>query len=380
VRGRPDALVIGSLVLDTPVVLAPMAGITNQSFRRLCRRFGGGLYVSEMLTSRSVVEGNARTLRMASFADDEAVRSVQLYGVDPTVVARAVHRLVEEMGVEHIDLNFGCPVPKVTRHGGGAALPVHLGLFGSIVRAAVRAAGPAPVTVKMRVGIDEDHRTSVAAGQVAEGEGVAAVALHARTARQLYAGSADWSAIAELKQAVPTIPVLGNGDIWDATDAVRMMAQTDCDGVVIGRGCLGRPWLFGALDAVLSGLPEPAEPKLGDVVHVMVDHAGLLVDELGEAAALRSFRKHVRWYLQDFPVAEPVLRSAQQTSTLAELAEAIGGLEPTVSPEREARDRVRGPTRGPQRRVALPDRWLERSPGQAAPAPSRLAEAAVSGG
>jgi nifR3 family TIM-barrel protein len=376
---RPAGLAIGSLVLDPPVVLAPMAGVTNQSFRRTCRRFGGGLFVSEMLTSRSVVEGNARTLRMASFADDEPVRSVQLYGIDPVVIARAVRRLVDEVGVDHIDLNFGCPVPKVTRHGGGAALPVHRDLFGSIVRAAVRAAAPVPVTVKMRIGIDDAHRTSVEAGRMAEGEGVAAVALHARTARQLYAGSADWCAIAELKQAVHTIPVLGNGDIWEAADARRMMIQTGCDGVVIGRGCLGRPWLFRALDAVLAGLPEPAEPLLGEVVRVMLDHAGLLVDEMGERSALRSFRKHVRWYLQGYPVAESVLRAAQQAITRDGLAESLDGLDPTLSSGRHAHDRVRGPTRGPQR-VALPDRWLERFPGPAVTVPSRLAETAVSGG
>ncbi|HEX9259340.1 MAG TPA: tRNA dihydrouridine synthase DusB, partial [Acidimicrobiales bacterium] len=238
------ALRIGSLTVDPPVVLAPMAGVTNAPFRALCRRFGAGLYVSEMVLAAAVVHGNAKTARMTSFAPDESPRSIQLYGTDPDVVAAAASRLVDEAGVDHIDLNFGCPMPKVTRRGGGAAVPAKPRLLRRIVAAAVRAAGPVPVTMKFRVGLHEGLTTYVEAGRIGEGEGCAAVALHARTAEQCYSGRASWRAIASLKEAVTTIPVLGNGDIWVADDALAMLAATGADGVVVGRGCLGRPWLF----------------------------------------------------------------------------------------------------------------------------------------
>jgi nifR3 family TIM-barrel protein len=231
---------IGPLVVDPPVVLAPMAGVTNLAFRRLCRGYGAGLYVSEMVTARALVEGNAKTMRMAAFGPDEDVRSIQLYGTDPAVMGEAVRRLVEGDGVDHIDLNFGCPAAKVTRRGGGAALPAHPLLFRRIVAAAVAAAGPVPVPVKMRIGVDDDHFTFLEAGRAAEGEGAVAVALHARTAEQLYSGQARWEAIARLKEAVTSVPVLGNGDICEASDALAMVESTGCDGVVIGRGCLGR--------------------------------------------------------------------------------------------------------------------------------------------
>ena len=244
---------IGPLDIDVPVVLAPMAGITNTAFRRLCREYGAGLYVSEMITSRALVERNETTMRLIRHHESETPRSIQLYGVDPATVAEAVRILVAEDHADHIDLNFGCPVPKVTRKGGGAALPWKLGLFGDIVRGAVQAAGDVPLTIKMRKGIDTDHITYLDAGRIAEDAGVAAVALHARTAAEFYSGTADWSAIAALKEAVTSVPVLGNGDIWSAEDAVRMMEETGCDGVVVGRGCLGRPWLFGELATAFGG-------------------------------------------------------------------------------------------------------------------------------
>jgi nifR3 family TIM-barrel protein len=366
---------IGDVAIDPPVVLAPMAGVTDRAFRRICRRFGGGLFVGEMLTSQAVVEGNPRTLRMASFADDEPVRSVQLYGIDPSVVALAVRRLVDELGVQHIDLNFGCPVPKITRHGGGAALPVRRELFGAIVRSAVGASGGVPVSVKMRIGVDHRHRTFLDAGRIAEDAGVAAVALHARTAAQLYSGEAEWSAIAELREVVEGIPVLGNGDIWEGDDAVRMMNETGCDGVVVGRGCLGRPWLFRDLDAALKQQPASDAPLLGDVLAVMHDHGRYLVDDLGEGAAMRTFRKHAAWYLLGYPI-EPQLRGdATRLARLSDLARLIDALAPCADLAADG-PVVRGPTRGPQR-VALPDRWLEAA---ADTMPSAAAERAVSGG
>ena len=353
-------LKIGPLAVDPPVVLAPMAGVTNAVFRAMCREYGQGLYVSEMIMARALVAGGAKTARMAGFGPDEPVRSIQLYGVDPSVMHAAVRRLVDDLGVDHVDLNFGCPAPKVTRKGGGAALPAHPVLFSRIVAAAVGAAGAVPVTVKMRIGVDAATTTVFDAARRAEDAGAAAVTLHARTAEQLYSGRADWAAIAELKASIATVPVLGNGDIWTADDAVRMMAETGCDGVVVGRGCLGRPWLFAQLDAALNGRPVPPEPTLGEVADVMRRHAAMLCDLLGAEPGARDFRKHVGWYLTGFPVGREARRTLVAMESTADLDRGLDALLGSVDPAlRVEAPLPRGPVNGP-RRVALPDRWLER--------------------
>ncbi|MCU1373782.1 MAG: putative TIM-barrel protein nifR3 family [Actinomycetia bacterium] len=368
-------LKVGPLEVDPPVVLAPMAGVTNAPFRRLCRRYGAGLYVSEMVTARALVEANARTLRMVHFDDDERPRSVQLYGVNPVIMGQAVRYLVDE-GIDHIDMNFGCPAAKVTRRGGGAALPVHHVLFRSIVRAAVQAAGAVPVTVKLRMGVDDRQLNYLESGRMAEEEGAAAVALHARTAEQLYSGDAHWPAIAALKAAVHSIPVLGNGDIWEAGDALRMMAETGCDGVVVGRGCLGRPWLFGDLAAAFAGAPVPPAPALGEVMETMRLHLRLLAELLGEDGAARDFRKHTSWYVTGFPVGGDVRRQLSNITSFADLDRLLDGLDPTMPFPPEANRIKRGHTRGP-RAVHLPDRWLETADD---PTPPAGAELLVSGG
>src|SRR5690349_20187305 len=301
-----------------------MAGITNPAFRSLCREFGAGLYVCEMITTRALVERNEKTLQMVRATPDEKdAFSVQLYGVDPATVGRAVEMLVDEevAGTRpaHIDLNFGCPVPKVTRKGGGAALPWRRRLFEGIVHAAVRAARDVPVTVKTRVGIDAAHQTYLEAGRLAEAEGAAAITLHGRTADQLYSGTADWSHIARLVDEV-TIPVLGNGDIWEADDALQMVADTGCAGVVIGRCCLGRPWLFGDLAAAFAGESRRALPTLREVAAVMHRHATLLAEEQGERHGCTDFRKHVAWYLKGFAVGAGVRSALAMVSSLDELA------------------------------------------------------------
>jgi len=369
-------LSIGALRVDPPVVLAPMAGVTNAPFRRLCREFGAGLYVSEMIGARGLVERNEKTLALARFDDDEVPRSVQLYGTDPGALGEAVSFLVWDQGVDHIDMNFGCPMGKVTRHGGGAALPWKTDLFRSIVRAAVSNAGDVPITVKFRKGIDDDHLTYLDTGLVAEEEGAAAVALHARTARQLYSGEADWSAIGRLKERVNSIPVLGNGDIWTADDAVRMMESTGCDGVVVGRGCLGRPWLFRDLADVFSGHIPQTPPNLGEVGRVMVRHAGLLVEHFGERFGIRLFRKHPSWYLKGFP-AGPVIRDAMsRVSSVDELEDLVSKLDADLPFPEEANHMVRGHSHGP-RPVRLPHDFLtDRSTNRLAPE----AEQVVSGG
>ena len=351
------ALKLGSVAVDPPVVLAPMAGVTNVAFRRLCRTFGAGLYVSEMITARALVEGNAKTLAMAAFGDDEAVRSVQLCGVHPDVMGAAVTRLVDEIGVDHIDLNFGCPAGKVTRQGAGAALPVHRALFAAIVGAAVDAAGPVPVTVKLRIGVDDEHITYLEAGAIAEDRGVAAVTLHARTAEQLYSGTARWGAIAELKNTV-SIPVLGNGDLWEASDALAMVAATGCDGVVVGRGCLGRPWLFRDLAAAFAGRAAPPPPDLAEIVVMMRTHAELLAETFGEELGMRQFRKHAGWYLTGFPVGSTVRRSLGLCSSLAELHGLLDGLDGSLAFPEAALRMARGHTNGP-RPVRLPSGWLD---------------------
>ncbi|WP_189114149.1 tRNA dihydrouridine synthase DusB [Pilimelia terevasa] len=350
----------GRFAVDTPVVLAPMAGITNVAFRQLCREQGAGVYVCEMVMTRALVERNPKTLRMIAFADDERPRSLQLYGVDPEVTAAAVRRIVDEDLADHIDMNFGCPVPRVTRKGGGAALPWKRRLFDRIVSEAVRAAAPAgiPVTVKMRIGIDDEHQTYLDAGRIAEEAGAAWVALHGRTAAQRYSGEADWEAIAKLKQEL-SVPVLGNGDIWEAEDALDMMRQTGCDGVVIGRGCLGRPWLFADLAAAFAGQPRRARPALGEVVAMMLRHAELLVRWWGrEREGVTDFRKHVAWYLKGFPVGSELRRSMAMTSTLDELAHLAHQLDFSAPFPETVLGKPRGRTNSPGK-VSLPYGWLD---------------------
>ncbi|OAZ38857.1 tRNA-dihydrouridine synthase [Microbacterium arborescens] len=353
---------IGPIALDAPVVLAPMAGITNTAFRRLCREYGAGLYVSEMITTRALVERNATTMRLITHHESEKPRSIQLYGVDPATTEAAVRLLVEEDRADHIDLNFGCPVPKVTRKGGGAALPWKLDLFRDIVTRAARAAGDVPLTVKMRKGIDSDHLTYLDAGRIAEDAGVSAVALHARTAAEFYSGHADWSAIAALKEAVTSVPVLGNGDIWSAEDAVRMMAETGCDGVVVGRGCLGRPWLFGDLARAL-GEPGSAGPEvdatLGFVATAFRRHAELLVEFFeDEGRGCRDIRKHVAWYFKGYPVGGDTRARLATASSLSEIDDILETLDWSAPYPGSAAEGQRGRA-GTPKRPALPDRWLD---------------------
>lgn len=356
---------IGRIELASPVVLAPMAGVTNVAFRSLCRELElskvgtvSGLYVCEMVTARALVERHPVTMHMTTFAPDESPRSLQLYTVDPDTTFAAAKMIADEGLADHIDMNFGCPVPKVTKRGGGAALPYKRRLFGQIVAAAVRATAGTdiPVTVKFRIGIDDDHHTHLDAGRIAESEGAAAVALHARTAAQRYSGTADWDQIALLKQQVRTIPVLGNGDIYDASDALAMMAATGCDGVVIGRGCLGRPWLFAELSAAFTGIPAPEPPALGEVTDIIRRHGALLAAHFGEDKGMRDIRKHVAWYLHGFPAGSDLRRALALVKTLDELDELLGRLDRDV-PFPEAGNGPRG-RQGSPARVALPDGWL----------------------
>lgn len=377
--GEFSAFHVGPIRVWPPVVLAPMAGVTNVAYRQLCRKYGAALYVSEMITARPLVMGNQKTLKLAQFGEHETPKSLQLYGVDPHYVSEAVKILVGEHGIDHLDMNFGCSVPKVTRKGGGAALPYKRRLLQSIIAAAVQAAGQIPVTIKFRVGIDDDTHTFLETGKIAQEEGCSAVALHARTAAQFYEGYAQWERIAELKNAVRRIPVLGNGDIWEAEDALRMMRSTGCDGVVIGRGCLGRPWLFRELSAVFSGEETPNPPTLGEIASIMLDHAHALWDYYGsdqQQAAMRAFRKHSSWYTKGFSGGARLRSALMQVSTLEELQAILARFPADEAYPPAAMRAVRGKSGRRQAKVTLPDGYLD-DPDEL---PKLLAEENVDGG
>lgn len=358
----------GKLKIATPVVLAPMAGITNTAFRRLCREFGGGLYVSEMITSRALVERTDESMRLIGHHPSETIRSIQLYGVDPVTIGNAVSMLVAEDRADHIDLNFGCPVPKVTRKGGGAALPWKQDLFSAIVQSAVKHAGDIPVTVKMRKGIDGDHLTYLDAGRAARDAGIAAVSLHGRTASDYYSGEADWDAIAKLREVLPDIPVLGNGDIWSAADAIRMVRETGVDGVVVGRGCLGRPWLFADLQAAFDEFQRdpnsdaainPVQPTLGQVATAFRQHAVLLTEFFeSEERACRDIRKHVAWYFKGYPVGGDFRAALAQVRSLAHMDEIFQDLDWDAPYPGDAAEGPRGRLGG-AKSCSLPERWLD---------------------
>lgn len=383
------SLTYGSHEIKVPVVLAPMAGITNTAYRRLCREYGGGLYVSEMITSRALVERTPESMRLITHHESEEIRSIQLYGVDPKTISEAVTMLVAEDRADHIDLNFGCPVPKVTRKGGGAALPWKSDLFESIVRAAVDSAGAVPVTVKMRKGIDDHHLTFLDAGKAARDAGVTAVALHGRTAEQYYSGQADWAAIAELREALPDVQVLGNGDIWSAADAVQMMKQTGVDGVVVGRGCLGRPWLFADLEkAVTKYLAgedhldiDYAMPTLGEVADGFIRHLELLIEFFDEEGrACRDIRKHVAWYFKGYPVGGEFRAALAQVESLQHAKDLLGTLDGDIAFPGEEAEGPRGRL-GSVKSCALPENWLQsRELSDEHRSSLNLAELSVSGG
>ena len=348
-------------VLSTPVVLAPMAGITNAAFRRLCREQGAGLFVSEMVTARALIERREETFRLIKPGVGESPRSVQLYAVDPIVLGKAVDLLGSEDLADHIDLNFGCPVTKVTRRGGGAALPFKRRLFSAIVESAVNNASKygIPVTVKMRVGIDSDHHTFIESAKSAADLGVTWVALHARTAAQLYEGRSDWNKITELVEHLSNtdVPVLGNGDIWSGEEAVRMMSQTGCAGVVVGRGCLGRPWLFADLVSSINGENKRVNPNLFEVRKIMLRHGQLLVEYFeNEDRAMRDIRKHMAWYLKGFSVPREIRSSLGMVESLSHMQELLKGLEDQPYPQAVG-DGPRGRT-SHGREVKLPDGWL----------------------
>jgi nifR3 family TIM-barrel protein len=297
-----------------------MAGVTSYPYRKICKDHGAGLCVSEMVSSRGILSGHDRTWRLAQFGADERPRSIQIFGCDPEAMAESARILRGELDVDHIDINFGCPVPKVTRKGMGAAAAEDPANFRRVVREVVRAADPVPVTIKVRLGMDESRMTFLETGKVAAGEGCAWIALHGRTARQMYSGKARWDLIRELKESV-SLPVLGNGDIFEAPDAFRMMEETGCDGVVIGRGCLGNPWLFRNLKLLFEGAGLPERPAIETLVAVIREHFDLMAAHHGGCIRSASLlmRKFGTWYARGLAEATALRRAFMTLETRADL-------------------------------------------------------------
>jgi nifR3 family TIM-barrel protein len=313
----------GALELGPPLVLAPMAGITDRQFRLVVRRLGGvGLVTMEFLSSEALVRRNPRTLRMAHYADEERPLSIQIYGSEPSRMAEAA-KIVEAMGADVCDINMGCPANKVLRGCAGCSLMGDLGRAREIIRA-VRGAIRIPLTVKFRLGLRDDSRNFLELGRICQHEGVDAVALHGRTAKQMFGGRSDWTQIARLKEAV-RIPVIGNGDVASAEDAVRMLRDTGCDGVMIGRASMKNPWIFQQTAARLAGTPS-AEPSLQDRRRVILDHFGMLREQESDSRfVLHKMRTFTGWYTHGIPAGRLLRSRINELETPDAFLEAVEG-------------------------------------------------------
>lgn len=291
---------IGEIKLAAPLALAPMAGITDLPFRLICRRLGCGMTVSEMVSAKGLLYKNVKTTEMLRIDDGERPTAIQLFGSVPEELAEAA-RIVEASGADMIDFNMGCPVPKIVNNGEGSALMKQPQLAHDILAAMVKAV-KIPVTVKFRAGWDDSNRNAVEIAKAVEAAGVSAVAVHGRTRQQFYEGKADWGIIAEVKQAVK-VPVFGNGDIFTVEDGLRMLAETGVDGLMIGRGADGNPWIFRELAAVLRGEKRPAAPSLQERLAQAAEHLDMLIDYKGEHISVKEMRRHISAYLKGLPHA-----------------------------------------------------------------------------
>ena len=286
---------IGEIKLAAPLALAPMAGITDLPFRLICRRLGCGMTVSEMVSAKGLLYKNVKTTEMLRIDDGERPTAIQLFGSVPEELAEAA-RMVEASGADMIDFNMGCPVPKIVNNGEGSALMKQPQLAHDILAAMVKAV-KIPVTVKFRAGWDDSNRNAVEIARAVEAAGVSAVAVHGRTRQQFYEGKADWGIIAEVKQAVK-VPVFGNGDIFTVEDGLRMLEETGVDGLMIGRGADGNPWIFRELAAVLRGEERPAAPSLQERLAQAAEHLDMLIDYKGEHISVKEMRRHISAYLK----------------------------------------------------------------------------------
>jgi tRNA-dihydrouridine synthase B len=313
---------IGEIRLEQPTILAPMAGITDQYFRLILRRIGSvGLVTMEFISSEALTRGNRRTRHLMQFSEEERPLAIQIYGSDPERMAEAAS-LVDAMGADIVDINMGCPANKVLKGCAGAALMGDLDLARRII-ASVRRAVRIPVTVKFRLGLDDRRANYLELGRICEGEGAAAVALHARTARQMFTGVADWVRIRTLKETL-SIPVSGNGDIETPDDALRLWSETGCDGVMIGRTAIKNPWIFRQIAERRAGRPV-TEPSLEDRRTLILHHFSLLRDREEEGQALHKIRTFTGWYTHGLPDGRALRQRINSLRSIAEFMDAIEG-------------------------------------------------------
>ena len=313
-------LQIGNVTLDNPVILAPMAGVSDLPFRLLCREMGAALVCMEMVSAKAIYYNNKNTDSLMEIHPEEVPASLQLFGSDPDIVSEMAKR-IEERPFAVMDLNMGCPVPKVVNNGEGSALMKNPLLAGKIIEKTAKAIQK-PLTVKIRKGFDDAHVNAVEMAKIAQESGAAAVAVHGRTREQYYSGTADWDIITQVKQAVK-IPVIGNGDVVDAASALRLFEQTGCDGIMVGRGAQGNPWIFREILAALEDREIPARPNRRELYEMIVRHAQLSCTYKGEYITVREMRKHLAWYTTGLPHAAALRRQINSMETMEELMEGM---------------------------------------------------------
>jgi len=309
-------LKIGNVTLDNPLVLAPMAGVTDLPFRLLCKEQGVGLICMEMISAKAVLYNNKNTEQLLKIDERECPVSMQLFGSEPEIVSGIAARL-EERPFAFLDINMGCPVPKVVNNHEGSALMKNPKLAAEIVRQTVKAISK-PVTVKIRKGFDDDNINAVEMAKYLEDAGASAIAVHGRTRAQYYSGEADWDIIRQVKEAV-TIPVIGNGDIVDGASARKMLDDTGCDGIMIGRACRGNPWIFSQVKTYLETGKEANKPSISELKEMIMRHAKLMVDIKGDYTGMHEMRKHVAWYTAGYPHSAQLRRQTNEIETLDDL-------------------------------------------------------------
>ena len=316
---------IGHLSIKTPIFLAPMAGVTDFPFRCLCKEFGASVVYSEFVSAHGIIRENIKTLNMIEFSDFERPIGIQIFGDSPDVMSNAARLVVDNFNPDIIDINYGCPVPKVTKRGAGSAALKDLCLMDDITSAVVESVPEVPVTVKMRAGWDSQSIVVPEVGERLENIGIKAITLHPRTTKQSYKGDADWSLIKLLKEST-NIPVIGNGDIKTPEDVIRMFEKTSCDGVMVGRSSLGNPWFFKQAVALFEGKKIEGEPTLEDKVNCCRQHFIKMIEWHGERIAVNLMKKHFGWYIRGFQKSSTIrkaLVSAQNQDTIISILDAI---------------------------------------------------------